>query len=66
MDNRHQTAIPAETLEQITAQINAIIQRIQPYTVTLSTQERRDILKMGDKSLAFVEKANELAHKNPG
>ena len=65
MDNRHQTAIPAQTLEEISTQLSAIIQQIQPYSITLSTKERRDILKMGDKSLAFVEKANELAHKNP-
>jgi hypothetical protein len=65
MDNRHQTAIPSQTLEQISAQLGAIIQQIQPYAVTLSTKERHDILKMGDKSLGFVEKANELAHKNP-
>ncbi|MDR1660836.1 MAG: hypothetical protein LBR95_00155 [Azoarcus sp.] len=65
MENRHRELIPAETLTQISEQINAIIQQIQPYAVTLSTKERRVMLKMGEKSLAFVEKANELAHKNP-
>ena len=65
MDNRHNTAIPPQLLEQISGQITAIAQQLQPYVVTLGTQERRDILKMGDKSLAFVEKANEFAHKHP-
>jgi capsule polysaccharide export protein KpsC/LpsZ len=65
MNNRHQIAIPAQTLEEISTQLGAIIQQIQPYAVTLSAKERHDILKMGDKSLGFVEKANEFAHKNP-
>ncbi|MDR1660969.1 MAG: hypothetical protein LBR95_00850 [Azoarcus sp.] len=65
MDNRHRAVIPAETLAQISAQTNAILQQIQPYAVTLSARERQSMLKMGDKSLAFVEKTNELAHKNP-
>jgi hypothetical protein len=29
-------------------------------------EERRDILKMGDKSLAFVRKAHEYAKSDPG
>ena len=36
-----------------------------PFAVDLSILQRRDLLKMGDKSVAFVRKAKELAQQNP-
>ncbi|MDR0717207.1 MAG: hypothetical protein LBF50_07315 [Azoarcus sp.] len=63
--NRHQTAIPQETITQINTQIDAISAQIAPHAIILTAQERRDILKMGDKSLAFVRKAHEYAHSHP-
>jgi hypothetical protein len=65
MDNRHQTAIPEALLNEINGQVDSIIEKLKPYAVTVSAQKRRDILKMGDKSLAFVSTANKLAHGNP-
>ena len=63
--NRHKTSIPQETITQIKAQVDAISAQIAPYIIILTAQERRDILKMGDKSLAFVRKAHEYAHSHP-
>jgi hypothetical protein len=64
-DNRHQEAIPQAVLDQINTEIAAIKTQVRPYAVALTPQERHSLLKMGDKSLAFVEKAHEYAHDNP-
>jgi hypothetical protein len=64
-DNRHKDAIPEETLKQVYAQIEAAKTALAPYMLALTPQERHAMLKMGDKSLAFVEKAHDYAHDNP-
>ncbi|MDR1326361.1 MAG: hypothetical protein LBK00_10040 [Treponema sp.] len=46
-------------------QIEAVKTALAPYTFALTPQERHAILKMGDKSLAFVEKTRDYAHDNP-
>ena len=38
---------------------------LAPYTLALTPQERHAMLKMGDKSLAFVEKTHDYAQDNP-
>jgi len=51
--------------------VNSIIQTLQglndkfPFAIKLSPDDRRSIMKLGDKSLAFVEKALEYAENNP-
>jgi hypothetical protein len=64
-DDRHTTAIPEATITQVHGQISAAIQQLQPHTIALTPHERQTMLKMGDKSLAFVEKAHDYAHDNP-
>lgn len=43
--------------------INTIRTKL-PFLVTLSDDERRSLPKMGDKSIAFVQKAYDFAQKN--
>ncbi|MEH1891792.1 MAG: hypothetical protein V7K92_20835 [Nostoc sp.] len=43
----------------------ATIREKLPFLVDLTTDERRTMLKMGDKSRAFVSKALEVATQNP-
>lgn len=64
-ENKHQEAIPSATLEQIQNSLHTMQQQLTPYATPLTPQERRSLLKMGDKSLAFVEKAHDYAHNNP-
>ncbi|MFN6538661.1 MAG: hypothetical protein RM021_020240 [Nostoc sp. EkiNYC01] len=48
-------------------EIKAALQKIQqklPFLVTLSTEERRKLVKMGDKSLAFVNNSITAAQSN--
>ena len=51
------SAIPDDTLTQIGDALDTIRDAIEPHAVELSADERREVLKMGDRTLAFVEKA---------
>jgi hypothetical protein len=63
--NRHNTNLPDEVLAQISQKIGEIEALLSPYTHTLTSKERQNFPKMGDKSLAFVKKANEYAKALP-
>jgi hypothetical protein len=65
MQNLHSQAIPAEIIEQVEAKIDEALALIAPYRVTLTPDERRAMLKMGEKSLAIMEKAHSYAKTNP-
>jgi hypothetical protein len=65
MDNTHSTAIPADILAQAQSRIAEVLAMLAPYLTVLKPEQRRTIAKMGDKTLAFVEKACELAFTNP-
>ncbi len=43
----------------------ATIREKLPFLIDLTTEDRRTIIKMGDKSRAFVTKALEVATQNP-
>jgi len=43
----------------------ATIREKLPFLIDLTTEDRRTMLKMGDKSRAFVSKALEVATQNP-
>ncbi|MDR3095344.1 MAG: hypothetical protein LBU62_12030, partial [Bacteroidales bacterium] len=64
-NNIHQANIPAEVLEAALAKANEIRDILSPYSIVLTTDQRHTLLKMGEKSLPFVEKAHELARLNP-
>jgi hypothetical protein len=64
-NDKHTTAIPEAVITQAHGQISAVIQQLAPHTIALTPHERQTMLKMGDKSLAFVEKAHDYAHDNP-
>jgi len=55
---------PAE-LKQITDAIGVLNATLLPKLKTLSTQDMREIPKMGDKSVAFVQKAFEYSQIHP-
>ncbi|MDM9380963.1 hypothetical protein QUB80_09625 [Chlorogloeopsis sp. ULAP01] len=50
---------------EMVMQAIATIKEKLPFLVDLTTEERRSMLKMGDKSRAFVSKALEVATQNP-
>ena len=59
------SALPPEAVTQIRDGLDAIRTALEPHAVELSTDERRDMLKFGDRSLAFVEKAARYARERP-
>ena len=65
MNNIHNQSIPQEVLDQAISRINEAAAILKPYTLSLTPDERKNILKMGDKSSAFVEKALEYTKTNP-
>lgn len=59
--------IAAALLPQDIQEIKAALQTVQkklPFLITLSTEERRKLVKMGDKSLAFVNNSVTAAQSN--
>ncbi|MDR0537458.1 MAG: hypothetical protein LBH04_05380 [Tannerellaceae bacterium] len=64
-NNTHLQAIPAQTLQELQTKLKEVYALLTPYAVPLTPAERHDLLKMGTKTLEFVEKAHEFALQNP-
>jgi hypothetical protein len=65
-ENQISMTIPAETLAAITTNfsaVNALLANILLFNLT--AEERKAMLVMGDKTLAFVQKSLEYAENNP-
>ncbi len=63
-DNRISASF-SQSDRQAVMQAIATIREKLPFLIGLTTEERRTMLKMGDKSRAFVSKALEVATQNP-
>ncbi|MEA5564690.1 hypothetical protein [Anabaena sp. UHCC 0399] len=57
-------SLSAADIQEIKAALQTI-QRKLPFLITLSPEERRKLVKMGDKSLAFVNNSVSAAKSNP-
>jgi hypothetical protein len=64
MANNHSKHIPAEVLEQVRGKLKESLELLSQYTIALTPMERRGMLKMGEKTLSFVDKAHEAALAN--
>ena len=56
--------IPETDLAEINEAIDTLHSKLMPHLQTLSSQERIALPKMGDKTVAFVQKAMEYSQKN--
>ncbi|MDR2474157.1 MAG: hypothetical protein LBD53_11495 [Tannerella sp.] len=65
MENKHVASIPPEILAQVQVHIDAALELLAPYLLPLTPEERHDLPKMGNKTLSFVEKAQDYAHHYP-
>lgn len=54
-----------EELSEVNTAMETLYRILTPRTISLTPEIRRELLKMGDKTFAFVEKAMELANQNP-
>jgi hypothetical protein len=57
--------IPADRLAEATALLVQFQNLLKPYLVAVSAEERKQMLKMGDKSVNFVEKVADYVETNP-
>ncbi|MDR2247822.1 MAG: hypothetical protein LBE17_14320 [Treponema sp.] len=64
-DNQHIQTIPSTVLTQVQTKIQEIQTLLAPYMLALTPEERRDLPKMGAKTISFVEKAYDFARQNP-
>jgi len=65
MNNLHNQTIPVDILSQAIVKINEAGELLKPYLLTLTSAQRSDFPKMGDKSSSFVQKAHEYSKTNP-
>ncbi|MDR0706404.1 MAG: hypothetical protein LBF60_00825 [Treponema sp.] len=64
-DNQHTQSIPSTILTQAQAKIDEARVLLAPYLLALTAAERRELPKMGEKTIGFVEKAFDFARQNP-
>ena len=63
-DNKVSAALSAADRDTVLAAIATIRQKL-PFLIHLTTDDRRSIVKLGDRSRAFVSKALDVANQNP-
>ena len=64
-ENIHVQAIPPDVLAQAQTKIQEVQALLAPYMLALTPEERRELPKMGAKTISFVEKAFDFAQQNP-
>lgn len=57
MNNIHNSSIPQTVLNEIKQKLSEASDLLKPYVNPLTPAERTELAKLGDKTLAFVEKA---------
>lgn len=63
--NLFNTDIPSAVLAEVLGLIKQIEDKLNPYLISLTIEDRRRLPKLGDKRLAFVRKATEYALLHP-
>lgn len=61
----HEESIPKDVIDQVKVKIEEIKTLMAPYFITLTSDQRQRILKMGEKALGFVVNANNLCKEHP-
>ncbi|MDR1325101.1 MAG: hypothetical protein LBK00_03595 [Treponema sp.] len=64
-DNQHTQAIPSTVLAQAQTKVDEAKTLLASYLLALTPAERRELPKMGEKTISFVEKAFDFARQNP-
>ncbi len=65
MPNEFHQTIPAKVLTDVQQHLDAIKAALAPYLLSLTPDERRTMLRMADKTVAFVQKTSDYAATNP-
>jgi hypothetical protein len=64
-NNQHIPAIPSTVLAAAQTKVDEALTALRPYLLALTPEERRELPKMGEKTIGFVEKAFDFARQNP-
>jgi hypothetical protein len=64
-ENRVSIALNNEIVQRLRDAVKVLTDNMQPFLVKISAQERRELAKMGDKTVSFVTKSAEYAEMNP-
>ncbi|OON69784.1 hypothetical protein [Hymenobacter sp. CRA2] len=65
MGNTFHQDIPADVLQRVQSALDTIKAELAPYLVSLTPEERKTMLRMADKTVAFVQKTTDYATTNP-
>lgn len=65
MENKISFVLTSEELNQLTQAFDALKTVLEPKLITLSASDKKELPKMGDKTVAFVEKSVEYADMYP-
>ncbi len=65
MPNEFSQTIPPQLLIDVQQQLDNIKTALAPYLISLTPEERRTMLRMADKTVAFVQKTSDYAAHNP-
>ena len=65
MDNKISLQLSEEEITQLNAHVEGMISILGPKLHTLLPEDKRELPKMGDKTVAFVEKSIEFATEYP-
>lgn len=63
-ENRSATLIPQNVIDEITKNLQSIQAALLPYSISLTDYERKTMGKMGDKTVAFVQKVADYLNTN--
>ena len=63
--NRISEVIPEDVIIDVTKKLNDCRIALAPYLLGLSEKERKDLFKMGDKTVATVQKVKSYVDTNP-
>lgn len=63
--NQHQLSLSNEELQAVTDAITTLRNTLQPYLQSLSTDDRRELPKMGARTVDFVTKARDYSVRYP-
>ena len=62
--NQIAVRIPETELEEIRSAIGVLERRLMPHLANLTPQDRKELPRMGDRTVAFVQKAFEYGARN--
>ena len=64
MPNQFHSDIPSKVIADVQSHLDAIKAALAPYLLALTADERKTMLRMADKTVAFVTKTTEYATNN--